>query len=92
MKFPIENGMVVVRANQKVARQCLVAAINHEIKQKEQFETMQLLQLQGPKGLARVNSVEELVRIQILPHTDRYFQIGKSLQIEDRVEILLSLV
>ena len=30
--------------------------------------------------------------MQILPYTDRYFRIGKSLQVEDRVEVLLSLI
>ena len=42
IKFPVENGVVVVRADQKVARQCLVATINHEIKQKDQVGTEQL--------------------------------------------------
>lgn len=32
VKFPTEDGFAMVRADQKVARQCLVAAINHEIK------------------------------------------------------------
>ncbi|XP_075646010.1 uncharacterized protein LOC142617142 [Castanea sativa] len=35
VKFPIEHGIVVVRGNQQVAKQCLVAAVNQEIKQKE---------------------------------------------------------
>ena len=30
--------------------------------------------------------------MQIFPYTDRYFQIWESLQVEDRVEILLSLI
>lgn len=34
IKFPTEDGVAVVCADQKVARQCLVAAINHEIKAK----------------------------------------------------------
>lgn len=34
IKFPTEDGVAVDRANQKMARQCLVVAINHEIKQK----------------------------------------------------------
>lgn len=33
--FLTEHGIVVVKGDQDVARQCLVAAINHEIKQKE---------------------------------------------------------
>lgn len=42
IKFPIEDGIVVVRADQQVAHQCLVAAINHEIKQKGQMEAKPL--------------------------------------------------
>lgn len=38
IKFPTKNSVVVVRADQKMARQCLVAAINHEIKQNEQVD------------------------------------------------------
>ena len=38
VKFPNKYGKVVVRGDQSVARQCLVATINHEIKQKEQIE------------------------------------------------------
>ena len=41
IKFPTEDGVAVVRADQKVARQCLMEAINHKIKQKEQVETEQ---------------------------------------------------
>ena len=32
VKFCIEHGIVIIRGNQQVARQCLVAAINREIK------------------------------------------------------------
>ena len=35
VKFPTEVGVAVVRKDQQVARQCLVAAINQEIKLKE---------------------------------------------------------
>ena len=38
IEFPMEDGVAVVRADQKMARQCLVATINHEIKQKEQVD------------------------------------------------------
>ena len=34
VKFPTEDGITVVRGDQKAAYQCLVAMINHEIKQK----------------------------------------------------------
>ncbi|XP_075662993.1 uncharacterized protein LOC142632490 [Castanea sativa] len=32
IKFPFENGVAVMHVDQKAVRQCLVAAINHEIK------------------------------------------------------------
>lgn len=32
MKFPIEQGIVVVKGDQNVARQCLVVVIIHKIK------------------------------------------------------------
>ena len=35
VKFRIDHGVAVVRGDQQIARQCLVAAINREIKQKE---------------------------------------------------------
>ena len=36
VKFPIEQGVAVVRGSQKVAGQCLVAAVNWKDKQIEQ--------------------------------------------------------
>ena len=30
--------------------------------------------------------------MQILPYTDKYIRIGKRLQVEDQVEVLLSLI
>ena len=39
VKFPIEDGVNVVRGDQQVARQCLVSVINHEIKLKLQVES-----------------------------------------------------
>ena len=38
IKFPVEDGVAVVQADQKATRQCLVVAINYEIKQKDQVE------------------------------------------------------
>lgn len=38
IKFPTKDGVTVVRADQKMARQYLVAVINHEIKQKDQID------------------------------------------------------
>ena len=42
VKFCTEHGIAIVRGNQQVARQCLVAAINREIKQKEPTEEVPL--------------------------------------------------
>ena len=39
VKFPTEQGIAVVRGNQQVARQCLVAAVGWKDKQVEQKET-----------------------------------------------------
>ena len=39
VKFPIEQGVAVVRGSQQVARQCLVAAVSWKGKQVEQKET-----------------------------------------------------
>lgn len=39
-----------------------------------------------------VDSVEELLQVPVLPYTDKWFQVGKSLPDEDRVGILLALV
>ena len=38
VKFRIEHDIAIVRGNQQVAKQCLVATINREIKQKEPAE------------------------------------------------------
>ena len=38
VKFPIEDGIAMVKGDQQVTRQCLVIVINHEIKLKEQVE------------------------------------------------------
>ena len=69
-----------------------MVAINDEIKQRDQVEMEQLYQLQGTKSLLGVDSMEELVQVRILPYTNKYFLIRKSLQVEDRVEVLLSLI
>ena len=39
VKFPTEQGVVVVRGNQEVAGQCLVTAVSWKGKQAEQKET-----------------------------------------------------
>ena len=38
VKFHTKHGIAVVKGDQQVARQCLVAAVNREIKQKESVE------------------------------------------------------
>ena len=35
---------------------------------------------------------EKLVKVKILPDTDRYFQIGTSMENQDKVEMLLFLI
>ena len=35
---------------------------------------------------------EELIKVKILPDTDRYFQIGTSMKNQDKVEMLLFLI
>lgn len=92
IKFPTEDGVAIVRANQKMARQYLVAAINHKIKQKEQIDCETLQQLIELNRSTVVDSVEELLQVPVLPYTDKWFQVGKSLPDEDRVGILLALV
>ena len=42
VKFHTEYGIAIVRGNQQVARQCLVAAVNQEIKQKESTKEVPL--------------------------------------------------
>lgn len=69
-----------------------MAAINHEIKQKDQVIREQLKQLPITKGLTAIDNAEELVQVRIMPYFDMYFQIGKSISVEDRLGILLSLV
>lgn len=73
IKFPTMDGVTVVRVDQRMARQCLVVAINHEIKQKDQVNQELLLQLLEPKSSIGVNSAVELVQIPILLYADRWF-------------------
>ena len=37
VKFPTEDGIAVVKGDQRVARQCLVAAINHKSNKKSKW-------------------------------------------------------
>ena len=42
VKFDTDHGIAIVKGRQQVARQCLVATINREIKQKEPAEKVPL--------------------------------------------------
>ena len=42
VKFRTEQGIVVIRGNQQVARHCLVATVDQGIKQKESTEEIPL--------------------------------------------------
>ena len=42
VNFHTDHGVAIVRGDQQVARQCLVAAVNWEIKQKESAEKVHL--------------------------------------------------
>ena len=42
VKFHTDHGVAIVRGDQQVARQCLVAVVNREIKQKEFAEKLHL--------------------------------------------------
>jgi len=50
-----------------------MAAINHEIKQKDQVNREQLKQLPITKGLTGIDSAEESVQVRIMPYSDMYF-------------------
>ena len=60
IKFPAEDGVVIVWVDKKVARQCQVVVINHEIKQKDQVDQEQLQKLSITEGLTGVGSAKEL--------------------------------
>ena len=45
VKFPIEHGVAIVRGNQQVARQCLIAIVSWKGKQAEQKETTEEVSL-----------------------------------------------
>ena len=45
VKFPTEQGVAIVRGNQQVARQCLIAVVSWKGKQAEQKETTEEVSL-----------------------------------------------
>ena len=62
VKFHTKQGITIVRGNQQVARQCLVAAVNREIKQKALVE-----EEMGASG------AEDVIQVRILSDDDRNF-------------------
>ena len=78
-----------------MARQCLVAIVSwkdEQAKHKETAEEALLKQLQKPRGELGVGCAEELIKVKILPDTDRYFQIGSSMKDCGMIEMLLFLI
>ena len=95
VKFPTEQGIIVVKGSQQVARQCLVATVNRkneQVEQKGNAEEASLEQLQNPRKGLRAAGAKQLIRVKILPNVNRYFQIGASMKDEDKVEMLLFLL
>ena len=50
VKFCTEQGIAIVRGNQQVAKQCLVAAFNREIKKRNQPRRFPYSNYRSPKG------------------------------------------
>ena len=46
----------------------------------------------NPRGETGADVAEEVLKVRILPDTDRYFQIGTSMNDRERVEMLLFLL
>ena len=92
VKFRTEQGTAVVKGNQQVARQCLVAVVDQGIEQKKSTEETPLYQLKEPQEGMGASCAEELIKVKILTDVDKYFQVGASMRDEDRVAMLLFLV
>ena len=95
VKFPTEQGIIVVKGSRQVARQCLVATVNRkneQVEQKGNAEEASLEQLQNPQEGLKAAGAKQLIRVKILPNVNRYFQIGASMKDEDKVEMLLFLL
>lgn len=92
VNFHTDHGVVVVRGDQQVARQCLVEAINREIKQKEFAGQDPLQQLLEPLEGKGTDSAKDLIKVSILSYENERFYIGNSMKHEDRVNVLLLLV
>ena len=92
VKFHTDHGIATVKGSQQVARQCLVATVNQDIKQKELVREVPLQQLQEPHEGNGGSCAEDLVRVKILSDEDRSFQIGVGMTDKDKVEMLLFLI
>lgn len=92
VNFHTDHGVVVVRGDQQVARQCLVEAVNREIKQKEFAGQDPLQQLLEPPEGKGTDSAKDLIKVSILSYENERFYIGNSMKHEDRVNVLLLLV
>lgn len=92
VNFHTDHGVVVVRGDQQVARQCLVEAVNREIKQKEFAGQDPLQQLLEPLEGKGTDSAKDLIKVSILSYENERFYIGNSMKHEDRVNVLLLLV
>ena len=73
VKFHTNHGIAVVKGDQQVARQCLVAAVNWEIKEKESVNQDLSQQLQEPVEGQEVDNAEDLIKVSILPHKKQEF-------------------
>lgn len=62
VKFLTKQGIIMVRRDQNVARQCLIVAITHEGKQKEQIELAPLQQLQGPNHYTGLTALKSWIK------------------------------
>ena len=94
VKFRTEWSVATIRGNQKVARQCLIAAAHWKDEQtehKEIIEETPLYQLQKHRGEKVATGAEGLAKVKILPNTDRHFQIGSSMKEGDKIKVLLFL-
>lgn len=89
VKFRTDHDITIVRGNQQVARQCLVVAINREIKQKDPAEDASSQKLHEPHGEQGMDSAEDLIKVCILPDENKKFQIGTSIKHKERVKVLL---
>ena len=78
-----------------MARQCLVVVVSWKDKQDEQKQTIIegiIIAITGAPRRNRAGFSEELIKVKILPDTDRYFKIGASMGSQDKVETLLLVI